>query len=215
MKSLRVLLVEDSLEDSLLLLRELSRGGYKPDHQRVQTADDLRRALVEEDWDVILSDYRMPGFDASAALAILQESGKDIPFIIVSGKIGEDLAVAALKGGASDYVMKGSLARLVPVVERELREAAERRQYQSSQSQVRRAKAEWEAAFDAVSDLILVTDPEGHIVRCNARVTAYFDCNYVEVLGKPIERVFFGDALPEEQPFRFVTGVYCEPTAVP
>lgn len=204
MKSLKVLLVEDSMEDGLLLLRELSRGGYQPEHLRVDTPEELRGALKAKEWDLVLSDYRMPGFDASAALVILQESGKDIPFIIVSGKIGEDLAVAALKAGASDYVMKGSLARLVPVVERELREAAERRQHQSSQQQVRRAKAEWEAAFDAVSDLILVTDPEGHIARCNARVAAYFECSYADLIGRKIDEVFLGEG--GDGAVRFVHG---------
>lgn len=205
-KPLKVLLVEDSPEDSLLILREIAGGGYQPEHLRVETEAQMRRAL-EEDWDVVISDYHLPGFDAPAALQVLGQSGRSIPFIIVSGKIGEDLAVAAMKQGASDYLMKGNLARLVPVVERELRETAERRQHQQSQTLVRRAKAEWEAAFDAVSDLILVTGPEGAIVRCNARVTGYFDCGYPDLLGRRVNDVFFGDEVVEGQEFRFVHGV--------
>ena len=166
-KELKVLLVEDSEEDSLLMLRELCRGGYTPLQRRVETASDLRQALRDEQWDVILSDYRMPAFDAPGALEVLHQSGQDIPFIIVSGKIGEDLAVAAMKSGANDYLMKGNLARLVPVVQRELREAEDRRSHRQTQEAVRRGKAEWEAVFDAVSDLIIITDADGVISRCN------------------------------------------------
>src|SRR5690349_4523567 len=98
-KALKILLIEDSEEDCLLLLRELKRGAIQPEYQRVETAPDMRRALAEESWDVIISDYKMPAFDAPGALKVLHETGEDIPFIIVSGKIGEDLAVAAMKSG--------------------------------------------------------------------------------------------------------------------
>ncbi|HEY5512862.1 MAG TPA: response regulator, partial [Geomonas sp.] len=201
---LKVLLVEDSEEDCLLLLRELTRGGYAPVHRRVETAPHLQQALETEPWDLILSDYRMPAFDAPAALNVLHESGQDIPFIIVSGKIGEDLAVAAMKSGANDYLMKGNLARLVPVVERELREAEDRRKHKITLEAVHRGKAEWEAVFDAVSDLILLTDAEGVISRCNGRVKDYFPGGYHAILGRRIDEAFFGDAEPEGRVFRFV-----------
>lgn len=124
---LRVLIVEDSEDDVLLLLRELRRSGYNVEHVQVQTAADMKNALEQQPWDIVLSDYSMPDFDAPAALNILKESGMDIPFIIVSGTIGEDTAVAALKAGAHDFIVKGKLARLVPAFERELREAENRR----------------------------------------------------------------------------------------
>ncbi|GFO62255.1 hybrid sensor histidine kinase/response regulator [Geomonas paludis] len=203
-KELKVLLVEDSQEDSLLLVRELMRGGYKLEHQRVETAEGMRRALEAVSWDVVISDYSMPSFDALGALQVLHESGQDLPFIIVSGKIGEDLAVAAMKSGASDYLMKGNLTRLVPVVERELREAAERRTHRQTQDKVRRGKAEWESVFDAVSDLIIITDAEGVISRCNGRVTSYFPGGYDAVLGKRIDEIFFGAEQPEGAVFRFL-----------
>ena len=209
-KELKVLLVEDSEEDSLLMLRELCRGGYTPLQRRVETAPDLRQALRDQQWDVILSDYRMPAFDAPGALEVLHQSGQDIPFIIVSGKIGEDLAVAAMKSGASDYLMKGNLARLVPVVERELREAEERQKHKISQEAVRRGKAEWEAVFDAVSDLIIITDADGVISRCNGRVNDYFPGGYGAIIGKRIDEVFFGGAQPEGQVFRFVHSMQSE-----
>ena len=202
-KLLKVLLVEDSEEDSLLLTRELTRGGYLLEHQRVETGEHMRRALRSTKWDVIISDYRMPSFDAPGALQVLHETGQDIPFIIVSGKIGEDLAVAAMKSGASDYLMKGNLARLVPVVERELREAEERRTHRLTQEAVLRGKAEWESVFDAVSDFIIITDAEGVISRCNGRVTAYFPGGYSSVIGRRIDEIFFGQAQPERKVFQF------------
>jgi signal transduction histidine kinase/CheY-like chemotaxis protein len=209
-KELKVLLVEDSEEDSLLMLRELCRGGYTPQQRRVETAADLRQALGDQQWDVILSDYRMPAFDAPGALEVLHESGQDIPFIIVSGKIGEDLAVAAMKSGANDYLMKGNLARLAPAVQRELREADERRNHKVTQEAVSRGKAEWEAVFDAVSDLIIITDADGIISRYNGRVNAYFPGGYDAIIGRRIEEVFFGTAQPEGQVFRFVHSMQSE-----
>ncbi|OGU11335.1 MAG: hybrid sensor histidine kinase/response regulator [Geobacteraceae bacterium GWC2_58_44] len=208
-KPLKVLLVEDSEEDSLLLLHELSRSNYQPVHQRVETAQEMRRALIDAEWDVVLSDYRMPTFDAPGALQVLHESGLDLPFIIISGKIGENLAVAAMKSGASDYLMKGNLARLGPVLERELREAEERRTHRRTQEAVVRGKVEWEAVFDAVSDLIIITDAEGVVSRCNGRASAYFG-GYDAVIGKRIDQIFFGDVQPEGKVFRFVHSMQSE-----
>jgi PAS domain S-box-containing protein len=209
-EELRVLLVEDSEEDSLLLVRELRRGGYKLEHMRVETAESMRRALKDTEWDVVISDYRMPSFDALGALQVLHESGQDIPFIIVSGKIGEDLAVAAMKSGASDYLMKGNLARLVPVMERELREAEERRTHRLTQEAVRRGKAEWESVFDSVSDLIIITDADGIVSRCNGRVKAYFPGGYGAIIGRRIDEIFFGSEQPEGKLFRFLHSVQSE-----
>ena len=124
--SIRVLLVEDSEDDAELLLLELQDGGYDPTYERVDTALAMRAALAQGTWDIVISDYSMPQFNAFAALAVLRESGLDLPFIIVSGIIGEDTAVAAMKAGAHDYIVKDNLARLLPAVERELREAVGR-----------------------------------------------------------------------------------------
>jgi signal transduction histidine kinase len=123
---LRALLVEDSEDDALLIARELRRGDYEPAIQRVETEAAMRAALAER-WDVVISDYSLPRFSGLAALRVLRESGRDIPFIVVSGAIGEEVAVAAMKAGAHDYLMKGNLVRLVPAIQRELREAEERR----------------------------------------------------------------------------------------
>jgi DNA-binding response OmpR family regulator len=104
---LRVLIVEDSEEDCLLVLRELERGGYEPFHERVDTPEEMWRALAERGpWDVVLSDWRMPRFSGIGALEMAREAESEAPFIIVSGKVGEEAAVEAMKTGAHDYVMK-------------------------------------------------------------------------------------------------------------
>src|ERR687893_962984 len=126
---LRVLLVEDSEDDALLLLRELRRGGYEPFSERVDTAGEMEAALEERGWDLVIADHSMPEFSSSAALELLRRKGfVDLPFIIVSGRIGEDAAVEAMRVGANDYLMKDNLARLNTAIERELREAESRRE---------------------------------------------------------------------------------------
>jgi diguanylate cyclase (GGDEF)-like protein len=137
-KRLRVLIVEDSVDDTELLLRELRRGGYDPIHTRVDTPESMRVELTAHEWDIVFSDFTMPSFNAFDALALLRQIGLDIPFLIVSGTIGEDRAVAAMKAGAHDYILKGNLKRLVPAVERELREAHIRQQRRQAEETIRR-----------------------------------------------------------------------------
>jgi PAS domain S-box-containing protein len=124
---LRVLLVEDSEDDALLLLRELRRSGYETTAERVDTAEAMRSALERQSWDIVIADYVIPGFGGLPALKLLQDMGFDIPVIMVSGMMGEETAVAAMKAGANDYLVKGHLVRLVPAIGRELREAEVRR----------------------------------------------------------------------------------------
>lgn len=123
LKKLRILLIEDSDNDAQLLLREIRRSGYDVEYERVETAEAVRAHLQNRVWDVVVSDYSLPNLDAPHALDILKSSGLDIPFIIVSGTIGEESAVNALKAGAHDFIIKGKYARLGPALERELREA--------------------------------------------------------------------------------------------
>ena len=126
MRPLRVLFVEDSTADTELMVRALKAGGFEPVHERVETTAGLRAAL-ERPWDVVLSDYYLPELEAPAALALVRERTTDVPFLVVSGSVGEDAAVAAMKSGATDYVMKDRLQRLAPAVERAIEEAAVRR----------------------------------------------------------------------------------------
>src|SRR5229473_4919442 len=124
---LRVLVVEDSENDAKLMLLKLRRGGYEPEHERVDTAAAMEAALQWCEWDIIICDYVMPGFSGLDALSLFKQKGLDIPFIVFSGHIGEDIAVQAMRAGAHDYIMKDNMARLVPAVTRELREAGIRR----------------------------------------------------------------------------------------
>jgi signal transduction histidine kinase len=137
---LRALIVEDRAADADLILRELKRGGFVTTHERVETADALRAALDKQAWDIVLSDYYLPTFDAPAALAVLQASGYDVPFIVVSGSVGEDTAVAAMRAGATDYIMKDRLQRLPPAVAKALAEAAVRRERLQLQQDLARAQ---------------------------------------------------------------------------
>ena len=139
---LRVLLVEDSESDAALIVRHLNMAGYDVSQKRVETAGQMQAALEKPDWDIVIADYKLPGFDAPTALAILQQTSLDLPFVVVSGHIGEETAVALMKAGAYDYLMKNNLARLAPVVERELGEARMRRERRRGQEELRRSVEE-------------------------------------------------------------------------
>ena len=125
---LRILLIEDSEDDARLVLREVQRAGYEVDSERVETAEAMRATLTRQAWDLIICDFSLPSFSAPKALELLKESGIDLPFIIVSGTIGEESAVNALKAGAHDFIIKGNYARLIPAIQRELKDAATRRE---------------------------------------------------------------------------------------
>src|SRR5689334_3462647 len=120
---LRVLIIEDSEDDTRLLLRQLKRGGYQPVHVRVDTASALAQQLTGQTWDIVYADYTMPRFTGMEALAQVRACNQDLPFIFVSGTIGEDTAVEAMRMGAQDYLMKNNLKRLLPVTQRELNDA--------------------------------------------------------------------------------------------
>ncbi|MFH1146688.1 MAG: response regulator, partial [Pseudomonadota bacterium] len=144
MKTLRVLIVEDSGYDAELLVRELQRAQYEVVFERVETAGSMTVALAGKTWDMVIADWVMPHFGGLEALDVLHEHGIDLPFIILSGKIGEDVAVKAMKAGAHDYIMKNNLLRLVPAIERELREAEVRRDRRRAEQQLRKAYEELE-----------------------------------------------------------------------
>lgn len=145
---LKVLIVEDSEDDALLVLRALKRGEFQPDWERVQTAEALQIALHRQTWDVVISDYQMPGFDASGALAIVKASQLDIPFIVVSGTIGDASAVALMKAGAHDYLMKDNLSRLSEAVRREVRDAQVRAARHQSALDLDQAKERLQLAIE-------------------------------------------------------------------
>jgi|SRR5690348_1267453 two-component system, cell cycle sensor histidine kinase and response regulator CckA len=148
MTKLRTLIVEDSEIDCDILVRELRKGGYDVTFERVDSAKALSAALVLGAWDIVFSDYSMPGFSGVACLKIIRERGLDVPFIFVSGTIGEEMAVEAMKLGANDYVMKGNTARLLPAVRRELLDAELRRQHDAIQQRIRQLEK-----FEAIGRL--------------------------------------------------------------
>ncbi len=154
---LHVLLVEDSEEDAFLNVRFLqSEGAYSVSFKRVESASEMKNALKEDDWDLIISDYTLPQFSGSSALGILQDSGLDIPFIIVSGTIGEETAVEAMRMGAHDYIMKGNMSRLLPAVRRELREVEVRTARKRSEGELlttQRSQMAAELATSIIHDL--------------------------------------------------------------
>jgi two-component system, cell cycle sensor histidine kinase and response regulator CckA len=157
---LRLLMVEDSEDDMLLILRELRRGGYTPDYLRVETASEMKAALESQPWDIVIADYTLPVFSAPEALQLLQNQQRDLPFIIVSGTIGEEVAVAAMKAGAHDYLLKDNLARLVPAVERELREARERQKRLYAEQALRESEERFRQLAENITESVFwMSDP--------------------------------------------------------
>lgn len=176
---LRVLLVEDSEVDAELILRELQRGGYDPVHLRVTSAATLIEALADRTWDLVLCDYSVPGFRGTEALSLVRSSALDVPFIFVSGTIDEETAVAAMKAGAQDYLIKGKLKRLVPAIERELQEAVVRRERTLAEAALQKLSR----AVDHSSSLIVITDATGVIEFANPSMLERMGYTVDEVIG--------------------------------
>jgi len=147
-KNVRILLIEDSDDDAALLLRELQRADYQVEVERVETAEAMRSALAHQTLDLVICDYSLPSFNAPSALAILQEGGYDLPFIIISGTIGEETAVEALIAGAHDFIIKGSLSRLIPAIQRELKDAETRRRQKEADEALRESNARFSSLFE-------------------------------------------------------------------
>jgi DNA-binding NtrC family response regulator len=192
-----VLLVEDSENDARLLLRELRRGGYEPDHERVDTPEAMEQALASAEWDVIISDYRMPRFSAPEALQIAHKSNPGVPFVVVSGKVREEAAVEAMRAGAHDYVMKGNLARLCATVERGLEEAGERRTRKRIEEELRASEAELRALFEAMTDIVFVVDGEGRYLKIAPTNPSLLYRPPDQLLGKTVHEVFVPEQADE------------------
>lgn len=158
--SLRLLISDDSEDDALLLLQELRKGGLQPSWKRVDSADALKTALASQEWDIIVSDCIMQSFSGMDALQMVKESCLNIPFIIVSGKIDDETAVQMMRAGASDYISKDNLVRLAPVIERELREAAERHRCRQVEEMLRKSQERFRIIAEAIDEIFWMTDAQ-------------------------------------------------------
>jgi len=192
--TLRVLLIEDSENDAMLLLRELRRGGYQPFLQRVYTREDMEKALCAADargepFQVVISDYYMPRFRAPDALGLLRELGYDVPFIVVSGKIGKDAAVEIMKAGANDYLTKDNMSRLCPAIERELREAEVRRERERAEKALGRSEDRFRRLVEQAADAIFVYDLDGNFVDVNRQACESLGYSREELLSMSVPDV--------------------------
>lgn len=203
-ESVRVLLVEDSEADARLIVRALRDGGYDPTWARVETSEAMQRALERQTWDVVLADYTMPRFSAPEALRLLQTTEQDIPFIVVSGTIGEERAVEMMKAGAHDYILKGNLTRLAPAIARELREAEVRR------DRCRLAAAQqdfFRKTIEAATEGKLLIRDRDEILRIAGPPLATWTIASVEALGEErhaVERLLASEGMDEERIADFV-----------
>ena len=188
-------MVEDSVDDTLLLAAELERGGLDPVYERVETAAAMQAALEVHDWDLIICDYSMPHFDGPAALAIYQRAGVDIPFISVSGTVGEETVAEMMKAGAHDYVMKHNLARMVPAMKRELRAAQERRDRRQTEA----ASAYLASIVESCDDAIIGKTLDGIVVSWNPGAERVYGYSAAEMIGRSIS-LLIPAYRPEELP---------------
>ncbi len=193
-RPLRVLLIEDSDEDAELLQLELERAGYEPVIERVETREELAAAVERGLFDIVISDYRLPRFSAPEALALYRESGRDAPFLVCSGSIGEVQAVELLKAGAADFFLKGHLARLGTAIARELREAENRRaraameeRHRASLSALRASEERFRRAVETSPNGMLLADARGVITLVNAQVEQMFGYDRSELLGRSVD----------------------------
>jgi PAS domain S-box-containing protein len=197
---LHILVVDDSEDDSLLIARALEKDNFKLSFRRVESAAELTTALESRSWDLILSDYSMPGFTGAEALALCQKKAFDAPFIIVSGRIGEEVAVDMMKAGASDYVMKDDLPRLAPAVTRELRAARERK----IRRQAQLAMAHLAAIVETCDDAIISQTLGGTVLSWNSGAEQMFGYKAEEMVGESIESLFPRDQHDEISSIRDV-----------
>jgi PAS domain S-box-containing protein len=181
--------VEDSEADTTLIVHALQTEGRLVRFHRVDTAEAFQEALLSAPWDVIVSDHRLPQFDALEALARLQESGLDVPFLLVSGTVDEAHAIAAMKAGAHDYLMKDNLARLAPAVERECAEAAQRAARRRADAALRRSEMDLRAVMEHVPDGLLTVSAGGLLVSMNPAAERIFGVDATEVVGRPADEL--------------------------
>src|SRR6185295_11890171 len=182
----RALVVDDSASNAGLLYEELRRGGFEPSLERVSTRAELEGALARSPWDVVLSDVATHGLGAVDALALLKERDIDIPFLIVSENLDEDTAIRAMKAGAQNCIPRGSLLRLCPILERELREAQIRRERRIVQQALSESELRFRSLAESSPDAILTADPSGTLLFANRAAEGLFGRPVATLLGQPV-----------------------------
>ena len=192
-KKLNILIIEDSAEDAVINVQYLNKAGYDIHYQRVETGDEMKVALKRRHWDLILSDYSMPDFDVLSALAIYHESSVDIPFIVISGAIGEEKAVGLIKSGAHDYFLKNNMTRFASAVERELREAATRKELNLANAAVTRAEKKYQNYIKNAPDGVFVADETGKYLEVNEAA-----CKMTGYSKDELLKMLISDILPDE-----------------
>jgi PAS domain S-box-containing protein len=180
---LRALMIDDSEDDILLTVRELKKGGYHLIYERIETAVDMKKALREKEWDIILCDYKMPTFDAPSAIAIFKELNLNIPFIVISGTIGEDTAIECMRSGAHDYFMKGKLSRLCPAIARELEDAKVRMKQKQSEEELRQSEAKYRTILEDIQEGYFEVDATGNFIFLNDSTCQLLGYSQEELLG--------------------------------
>lgn len=197
--SIRVLFVDDSEDDVMLLSKALEKGGYSPAYEQVDTADAMSDALDSQTWDVILCDYAMPNFSSFSALDLYKKKGFDLPFIIVSGTITDETAVAAMKAGAHDYIIKDNLARLCPAIDREMREAKIRKERRNAKNRLQKSEEKYRTLFQDSRDAIYMNASQGTFVDFNQSTLALFGYTKEEMYNVHTKNIF----VKEDEYFKF------------
>jgi diguanylate cyclase (GGDEF)-like protein/PAS domain S-box-containing protein len=183
-KSLQTLIIDDSEDDVLLIIRELKRGGYDPVYERVETAEAMEKSLEDKQWDIILCDYKMPNFSAPSAISLLKKTNIDIPIIIISGAIGEETAVECMRLGARDYIMKGNFSRLCPAIARELEEAKVRNKQKQAEEALRKSEKLFKEITENSSDILIISDENGKINYSSRSVERFTGYKPEEIVGR-------------------------------
>lgn len=189
-KNLRILLVEDSEDDALLMERQLRKENFDLETKRVSNADEMKRALIESSWDAIICDYMMPDFTVNDALSLVAELGFDLPFIIVSGTISDEIAVQMMKAGAHDYLTKNNLSRLAPALEREIVEAENRHKRRVAEAALRDSERKHRMLIESLNDTVIVFNADGVVTEFYSKNPIVPDISIEQHLGRTIPEVF-------------------------
>ncbi len=197
---LRLLIVEDSPDDAVLLERYLRKAGYDLFTRRADTGAGVRDALAGGEWDAVVCDWTIPGFSAPEALRLVKATGRDLPFIIVSGTIGEETAVMAMRAGAHDYILKDNLARLVPVIEREIQEARARQARRQAEQELRALQERFQATFNQAAVGMAHLGLDGEWLMMNQRLCSMLGYSREELLGLRLHELTPDQDLEDEAP---------------